>query len=227
MALTAFLGAAFLTALLWLERPNVARSLLFGCCTGLAVLSKFSSLAYFPSAICATAVAWFFFGRRDEIRLGEEIRRRLPTLALAIGTGLVVIWAGYRFSFHTVPAPELFQGVRAVLAHNRAGHPSYLLGQRGPFGWWYFFPVVLAVKTPLAVLLLLGVWAARRRFKFPAIWIPAAFSLSILLVGMSARIDIGVRHVLPIYLGIAILAACAVAQLLEEPGRWARRSSRH
>ena len=56
----------------------------------------------------------------------------------------------------TLPAPEFFDGIRAAMFHNQNGHPAYLLGQFGTHGWWYYFPVALAVKTPLAFLALLG-----------------------------------------------------------------------
>ena len=40
------------------------------------------------------------------------------------------------------------------------GHPAWLLGEARRYGWWYYFPVGLAVKTPLALLALLGVGIA-------------------------------------------------------------------
>src|SRR5581483_10715682 len=101
--------------------------------------------------------------------------------------------------------------------HNRLGHPSYLLGQRSMTGWWYFFPVVLAVKTPLAFLVLPVIWlVTARRPAVPRLWIPAAFSAAILLVGMAGHIDIGVRHILPFYIGLSVIVACAAVQLLED-----------
>ena len=34
------------------------------------------------------------------------------------------------------------------------GHgPNYLLGQRSQMGWWYYFPVAVGLKTPLAELI--------------------------------------------------------------------------
>jgi hypothetical protein len=218
MALAAFTGAAFLTGMLWLERPDAPRSLLFGAATGLAVLSKFSSLVFLPAAVALAAVAYFAIERPGAARVAVELKRRAPMLLLAIVAGCAVIWAGYRFSFGGVPAPQLFQGIADVMEHNRNGHATYLLGERSMTGWWYFFPVVLAVKTPLAFLLLLGLWGglAARRSAFPRVWIPLAFSAAILLVGMAGHIDIGVRHVLPIYIGLSIVAACAAADLLEQ-----------
>jgi hypothetical protein len=45
-----------------------------------------------------------------------------------------------------------FEGVVALKAHNDAGHMSFLLGHVRSNGWWYFYLVALAVKTPLPLL---------------------------------------------------------------------------
>ena len=61
MALTAFVGAAFVAMLAWAENPTLRRSALFGVAGALAVLSKFSSLVFFPAA--ATVVPGGEFAR--------------------------------------------------------------------------------------------------------------------------------------------------------------------
>ena len=75
-----------------------------------------------------------------------------------------MIWAAFRFTFGpldfaqlSLPAPRFFDGLNMIRDHNDNGHSSYILGERFHFGVWYFFPVTLAVKTPLAMLVLLGV----------------------------------------------------------------------
>jgi hypothetical protein len=98
--------------------------------------------------------------------------------------------------------------------HNTDGHSSYILGERHHFGVWYFFPVTLAVKTPLALLVLIGwsLWLAlRKRVKIGA---PVAFAAVILGIAMSSRINIGVRHVLPMYAAFAVIAGVGAAELL-------------
>jgi hypothetical protein len=47
MAVTTWLGAAFLAGRVWLEQPTPATAALLGACGALAVVSKFSSLAFF------------------------------------------------------------------------------------------------------------------------------------------------------------------------------------
>ena len=57
------------------------------------------------------------------------------------------------------PLAEVVYGVLRVIQHNRRGHDSYLLGENRTYGWWYFFPVALGVKTPLPFLIFAGIGA--------------------------------------------------------------------
>src|SRR5205823_10189576 len=110
---------------------------------------------------------------------------------------------------------EMASGIRTVYKHNKYGHDSYLLGEYRRTGWWYFFPVVLAVKTPIGFLILViaGMaivawrpsnysWQEKTTLLFPVL---------ILLVCMTSRINLGVRHVLPIYPLLSILSGHALA----------------
>jgi hypothetical protein len=143
-----------------------------------------------------------------------------------VTTGAAVIWAGYRFSFGKVyfanvslPAPELYAGIREVINHNQRGHSAYLLGMHSNVGWWFYYPVVLAVKTPLPFLGLLFAGALvslkRSNRANAAFWMPLAFSLGILFASLFSSINIGVRHVLPVYLGFSVTAAVGAQRLLE------------
>jgi hypothetical protein len=107
-----------------------------------------------------------------------------------------------------IPAPNFIVGAEYVAQHSEAGHPAFLLGRYHDQGWWYYFPVVVFFKTPLALLLLAagGMIALRRR----AI---AYLPLLLLLPALTSKINIGVRHVLPLYPLLAIVAAYAAVAL--------------
>jgi hypothetical protein len=100
---------------------------------------------------------------------------------------------------------------------NQAGQKAYLLGEVRHDGWWYFFPVALAVKTPIPFLLLFGVGtAAALGLRGAARWrvlAPAAAAGAILLVAMPSRINIGLRHVLPLYPLLAVVAGAGAVAL--------------
>ncbi len=219
MALTAFLGTAFAALLAWSQSPTLRRSALLGLAGGLAVLSKFSSLVFFPAAAAVALVAWLVADWPGFRGLFGQVGRRAFPLAVALAIAAVAIWAGYRFHVGSVPAPELWSGIESVIDHNRTGHLTYLLGQHSVFGWWYFFPVVLAVKTPLAFLALAAFGAVvclmRFREKGGAYVFPLGFALAVLGVGMAGHINVGVRHILPIYLGLSIVAAVGVVRLYD------------
>jgi hypothetical protein len=154
-----------------------------------------------PASACATSSP-------------PNVRERYG-LAAAIAIALLVVWIGYGFSFARVdylhlrlPAPRFFTGLQTLWAHNAAGHASYLFGARSSTGFWYYYPAALALKTPLAMLLLLPLTFRRNVAQ------PMLFSLAILLCAFASRINIGTRHVLPIYVGLAVACGIAAAPLL-------------
>jgi Dolichyl-phosphate-mannose-protein mannosyltransferase len=226
IALTACLTAAFLSLLRWAEVPSAKRALMLGLWTALAVLSKFTALLYLPAAALFALAGFVALERPGMARLGELVRGRLTGFAIAMATAVFLIWGGYWFSFGSapwsaglrMPAPELFDGIRTVLEHNRAGHGAFLLGQASNHGFWYFFPVALAVKTPLAVLLLaaIGLASCWKRHERRA-WTAIAFAAGILAPAMLGSINIGVRHVLPVYASFAMLGALGTIELAKGP----------
>lgn len=231
MALGANVGAAFFAIILWAERPTWLRALLMGLFTALACLSKFTALGYLPGASCLGLAAYLAVRWPGWRGLWRLARQRAATFALAAATTALLIWAGYWFSIGgfyshrfgkiiSLPAPEFFDGIRVALDHNRWGHWAFLLGEFRESGWWYYFPVALAVKTPIAILILfvLGTYVCFRQRNRPIYLMPLAFSLGILLPAMRSHIDIGIRHIEPIYIGFSIVSGLGLRQLL----RWAR-----
>jgi hypothetical protein len=207
------------------------------------LLSKFSALLFLPAAAAAIAICrWGEWRPRPE---ATPTVGRTSRLRIAYTAALLTVWAGYRFAVGPLtpaaalqedaqpgvsnvlerlaaapifPAPALFEGVGHLAAKNRAGHKSYLLGEVRDTGWWYFFPVALAVKTPLAFLLLCAVGAVAaarappgsgRRRQLESV----AIAIAILVVCIPSRINIGLRHVLPMYPFLAITAGVGLASL--------------
>jgi hypothetical protein len=235
-ALYAMTGAAALGGLYWAERPDRRRSVAFGALLALAAISKFSSLPFLTVSFTLMIAVYLVSARRSPRWLLQEAWARRASLAWVAGTAALAIWAAYGFTFARVdplhmrlPAPRFFSGIHSVLTHNRRGHPSYLMGMRSPNGFWYYFPAVLAVKTPLALfgLLIASAWLVfrgkRRRHAGPAGQsarptgrlepaLALAFALGIVLGSMAGHIDIGVRFVLPAYIGFCVVAGCAAAR---------------
>ncbi len=163
--------------------------------------------------------------------LWELGKRRVLPFAISLSFMGLLTWAFYWFSFgpvivhgHAVkvPAPEFFYGLRDAIRHSAGGHGAFLLGKFSWMGWWYYFPVVLLVKTPIVFLLLfaLGTFVCLRERARPIYLMPLAFSLGILLPAMHSHVNIGVRLIEPIYIGLTIVAALGLRQLLQ----WSRAS---
>jgi hypothetical protein len=110
-----------------------------------------------------------------------------------------------------------FEGIIALKAHNDTGHLSFLLGQQRSAGWWYFYLVALAVKTPIPLLVCgpIGmVTLAREGWQAKDAWrlAPLVLFLTILAFASSfSHINIGIRHVLVLYPFMALGAAHLLA----------------
>ncbi len=227
MAVAAFITAAVYCSLRWLMQPNLRNTITFGVALGLAVASKFSALVYLSAAWVAMYAAHWWWNRGRTNPGAPDFRRAMRTVPVALVTAVLLVWMLYRFSFgHTgilglrLPAPRFFIGLKMVWEHNLRGHGAYLFGRRSLFGFWYFFPAVLAIKTPLAMIAL-SVWAAfhwLRRGTEQAV-MPLAFCAGILLVSMTSRINIGVRHILPVYCGLSVLCGTLAGRELSAARR--------
>jgi len=230
MALTATTASTVFVSLLWREKGGWRWNAVFGLCLGLAVLSKFSSLVFLPVAWLAmwmAAVQWTWTGIRHSI---QESRRLANPALIVLAVACLVVWAGYRFTFHQVsylhvplPAPAFFTGVKAVWDHNSKGHEAYLLGRLSMTGFWYYYPVVLLLKTPIAMLILVvaAVTSMSGSGGSLGLRLPLAMAFGILFVSLVSHINIGVRHILPVYVGFSVVCGivCARVWTLPQP-RW-------
>jgi tetratricopeptide (TPR) repeat protein len=97
--------------------------------------------------------------------------------------------------------------------------PAYLAGEISEKSLWYYFPAAFLLKTPSVLLVLGGAgllfFLGRRRsfglanevFVVLPIFVYLAFA-------MASGINIGVRHILPIYPFVLLIAAAAAKELL-------------
>jgi len=110
-------------------------------------------------------------------------------------------------------------GFLHFLAHSQS-RPAFLLGEYSETGWWYYFPVTFALKTPIPLLILVAAavvlllkhrpgWVAGGRSAW-FVWLPVALFLAIT---MTRKINIGHRHLLPIYPFLFVAAGHAAAGL--------------
>ena len=98
---------------------------------------------------------------------------------------------------------------------------TFIFGKNYPTGQWFFFPVAFAVKTNIALLLLVPL-GLLLPFLIPAKRLEALFlllpALSFFAVATTSNFTNGVRHILPVYPFLIIAAAAG--------GTWLARRNR-
>ena len=206
----ALFAAAVYAIIRWLRGPNAKTGALLGLALSLAIVSKFSALPYL-GLVAVLLLAARFWSNRD-----WPWRQSIVSLVVAAVVAFFAAWAVYRFSIGTVrgipmPLSEIPKGLRDLARHNQYGHPAYFLGDVRSKGVWFFFPVMLGLKTPLAALLLAGagfgaIVARARRNRAWEPLVPIAIVVGVLAIAMVASLNIGVRHVLPAYVAISLAA---------------------
>ncbi|MEI7832686.1 MAG: glycosyltransferase family 39 protein [bacterium] len=181
-----------------------------------------------PRFTAALPVSW------SSLALPKRLGKMLGVGVAMLLVSAVVVWGVYGFKVERlgskpgqpapaklsmknqlpVPALQYFRGLKQV-KHDTEAHPTYLLGQSKPSGsWWYYFPVAIVTKTPLpellailGILLILAVPAWRARLGLPGheillLLLPAAIFL---LSAVNAGMNLGLRHILPVYPFLLIL----------------------
>jgi len=151
------------------------------------------------------------------IRYYEEVGDTAPDAFI----GLVNVLLDH----HLLPSAWL-HGVLFVHARSMV-RSSYLLGETSATGWWYYFPLAMLFKTPVGTLLaflmsfVLGVRViARRRREMAFIWTAACVAVPFTIHlgwAMGSNLNIGLRHILPVYplmyLGAGVLLATAIERV--------------
>lgn len=107
---------------------------------------------------------------------------------------------------HSPALAQYLTGALGVRAQNAIGiYPSYAFGHLTSQGRWWYFPVLLAVKTPLWILLPLPLaaysWLRKHRrgaWARPQVFVPLLLAGPFLASAMASSYNLGVRHLLPI-----------------------------
>lgn len=169
-------------------------------------------------------VLWAFYGFRYAARpAGLHL---IPSLA-AYASGLSHFDQSVILGFahwHLLPESELMGLVDVKLMAQ--GYPTFILGHVYPHAVWWYFPIAFLIKTTLGLLALLALAAfailtGRLRWSREVAYIilPGALYFAI---AMAAGMDIGARHILPVWALAAMLAGATIMALARRHGRWLR-----
>ncbi len=170
---------------------------------------------------CASAVAYLFIWAAYGFHFAAVPGglRPLPMqLVMPPEKSLLRSLAAVFTEYHVFPEAWIY-GQLYVLKNLR--RPAFLLGETAD-GFWSYFPVVFLVKTPLPTLglVITGAWMLiRRRLDRTLglfVLVPVIIYFSSAVV---SRMNIGLRHILPIYPFLFVFAGATAAELWKSGSR--------
>ncbi len=179
--------------------------------------------AFAVVVVVGVAVLWGFYGFRYAARpagltLAPSLAEYVGPLAGAEAHGIL-----FAARFRLLPESWLY-GLADVRAMAN-GMPSYFFGRVYSHGVWFYFPVLFLIKSTLAMLALLALtgWAVARGWlrAWRELWFLSLPPALYLLVAMDSHLNIGARHILPIWIFCCVLAAAGAATLARRSKAWA------
>jgi len=253
IGVSCFFVASVWTFYRYATRPTLARLLMAGVATGLLLATKHSGILIGPMLLLLTAwevfaaasgerkrtalrltggllaitfvavlVLWSFYGFRYAARpAGLQLSTSLADYAAPLSHFQSAVVLGVA-RLHLLPESYLMGLVDVKLMS--VFYPTYLLEKVYAHGQWYYFPLVILIKTTLGLLVLtaLATFAAitrklEKRRELVYVLVPAVVYLAI---AMASGMNIGARHLLPMYAFVAIFAAAGASVLMRRGRGW-------
>jgi hypothetical protein len=158
-------------------------------------------------AVAGYVGLWAFYGfryaaRPDGLQMFPPLTDYLAELTSPVERGLI----GFLARHHLLPEAYLY-GWADVL-RIPATRPMFLLGKIYSTGKWFFFPAVFVIKSTLTLLVLLGLTCLagleKQRRESLFLVVPSGIFFA---AAMVSGLNLGVRHILPIYPFCIVLAA--------------------
>jgi 4-amino-4-deoxy-L-arabinose transferase-like glycosyltransferase len=168
------------------------------------------------AGVIAYAILWAFYGFRYQARPGNMVM--VPTLgesALSTHSSLVDAVIPRLAAWHLLPEAYLFGLVD--IAGSAKRDPMFLLGTDYATGHWFYFPIAFLIKSTLGFLALLlaapflkDLWKAGKWHATFYLLLPALMYFG---VSLASTMNIGIRHILPVYPFFILIAAAAAVAL--------------
>lgn len=183
-------------------------------------LKTFGSLALITLIGCL--VLWSFYRFRYDAR-PNSLQLNPPLAEYVKGLKSYEAWPiSTAARFHMLPESYLYGLADVKLTANY--YTSYVLGKVYAHGVWFYFPVAFLIKSTVGVLALfllsLGVIATRRVNRWREIIFLVVPVIFYLIVAMTVGMNIGVRHILVIYVFLYVLIGGATWALIQKSRKW-------
>jgi tetratricopeptide (TPR) repeat protein len=204
----------------WLSlRRSLTGSALWQRC-GLHAVKLFGGLV--AISIFAVLILWAFYGfhyaaRPSGLHLDSDIASAAHGLSPWMAQGIV-----FSANHRLLPESYLFGLCDVINVGN--GSSTFIFGRIYAHGVWYYFPVALAIKLTLGMMGLLAIAVAaffsgrfRRAREVFFLVAPAAIYLAI---AIASPLDIAIRHILPVFPFLILLAAGGACAMARKSKRW-------
>jgi hypothetical protein len=221
-------------AIAYLRRRSGPAPSALAAAMGLALATKYSAIGLYLILVTMLAVRWrerrWF--RDLTVMIGSLVIAwalhgwqvaplMTPTGVAASMVQAVFGWTGRATGIVTwlaaLPAPIFLRGIAAQAFLERGGQEAFLLGAVSQHGWWYYFPVALAMKSTLIELAALVTFVALafvRKLRDVETQVVVTTVVVFGLLALMGRRDLGVRYVLPVVILVVIAAAAWAADVL-------------
>jgi hypothetical protein len=223
----------------FIERPNLKTAIFCGVATGIALCMKHTAVLLLPIGIVVLSVHL-----RKLKPLGAHSLKYFALFSIAVWLVLLAVFFPH-WSPASKPTPDMavaleipgwfqflrpmlipcdyFKGLGLMLGHSQRGHGSFFLGGWSEHGWWYYFPVILVLKSPMAfvIILLCSLVGFVKQYRAVGTlertcWLGAG---TYLVLAMTSHVNIGVRHLLPIMPLFCVAIGCAFERIQLKPLR--------
>ncbi|HKO19112.1 MAG TPA: glycosyltransferase family 39 protein, partial [Acidobacteriaceae bacterium] len=177
----------------------------------------------FLAGVIAVAIIWAGYGFRYSARpAGLKIN---PPLESTLGNLSPIEGKAVTIMAHRKLLPESWLYGLADVRSVANVWPSYIFGRVYAHGVWFYFPVAFAIKATVTTLLFLPLIlyaiATRKLQSWREILFLSLPPAIYLCVSMTAKLNIGVRHILLVFIFVLILAGGAAWSLIRNDRRWA------
>lgn len=229
---------------------GIRRAAVLGAAIGVALLFKFSTLIVVPliagfavadlvrhrdalrgrlrtvavGAVVSAAVAWgtIWAGYGFRYAAASDPGYRLEWEGVNTTSGAMARAVALARDARLLPEGYLF-GL-AYAGTSTAKRLAFLNGELSITGWWFYFPEAFLLKTPPAFLAM-AAWAGlagllRTRGRSWNGWFVGFPAAAWMAFAMAGNLNIGHRHLVPIYPLLAIVAATLVRPARFAPPRW-------